>query len=456
MAAHSLLFVANPYVVYWTCSGLETAFFSSVLGLGVALLCRKGHSHRLHALGIALLCISALLRPDGFVFLAVSLAIVLLVLQSRFQRLISLGTCFICAALLLPFLFWRSHYFGDNLANPFHAKSGWSVLGVLGQLGTWGGWRLVFSYAAANPFLGALLLIGNILCITKSRSFERLPAVLFFVALAETFYIGSDWMGNCRFLVHALPVAVLGSAIGFNCIRGTACASWRRGVATALEGTLIVLSLGWFLASADNRGRPHAVHLVRGLRAFRIEMVSPCQESANELIWHAPEHCPIGVADIGYVKFTTWNPVVDIAVGLTEPARDGKGRWTFGEEYLRRRLSALSPCALLIKTSPDGRADSPREDCALRWVRRQGYRVARLVGWEEKPDRGTRIEVWVNPAHEWQMVAPEVVEKRLRSAIRYVPYDSNMRRQALMIRDRVRASSEPLAPSISGSGAVDP
>jgi hypothetical protein len=157
---------------------------------------------------------------------------------------------------------------------------------------------------------------------------------------------------------------------------------------------------------------------------------APEQSSSNDALWHQPAGCAAGIGDIGYFKFLSNVHVIDIGAGLTEPARDQRGKWSFNEAFVRQRVKGIRPCALWVQTDPDGLPVWSRHGAALSAAQDVGYRLSHILPMERKPDLGNYFSVWIRPDISWTEIDPLVVKDRTARVLEYIPYDSNAKLQS--------------------------
>lgn len=239
------------------------------------------------------------------------------------------------------------------------------------------------------------------------------------------YYIGLDWMGHSRFLVHIFPIALLGAILGY------------QGVFTCLKTLLIrrifsilliIMSIGsiiWFFGSVDDLRRPRIDRLALSLRSLGRSISVPFKACSNDALWHLPIGCTAGISDIGYFKFLTDVHVIDIGVGLTEPARNSRGEWCYGEEYIIQRICNIKPCALYVQTTSSGSYPYPREKAALESAIEMNYWLSHSLPLEKEPDLGNCYSVWLAPNLKWKGLCAHDVLQRTERVLKYVPYDRN-------------------------------
>jgi hypothetical protein len=197
--APALLVAANGTWAFYSTTGMETALFALLLGVGVLLAGYE--SRRSAALAGLALAASALVRPEGLgYFLAVVVAGAFDAGDRR--RLGHLAGAF--AAAFLPYLAWRWHHYGYPLPNTYYAKASPSLaLWIRGLVRT-------EQYLTGYLFWLAVLAIA---CLIRRRPRPwRLAACIVAGALANMIIAGGDVFGFYRFLLPAMPAGAIAIA----------------------------------------------------------------------------------------------------------------------------------------------------------------------------------------------------------------------------------------------------
>ena len=242
------LLAALPGFAAWSSGGLETALFTALGLLGVALALRD----RFAAAGVVL-ALASMTRPEGaLLFAAAATAELLYGRRPSFR---------FYAAFLVPFAAfyaWRFWYYGHPFPNTFYIKA------AVGGTSLANGGRYLLGFAREN----GLWLCAPLLALYRARdrrlalhSLVLLPLYTLYVAS-----VGGDFMALHRFLVPMTPYLAL---IVHDTLRGRA---WLRYAAPALialcawnaarvdRGTLAFIgardgidSIGYLRKFADDR-----------------------------------------------------------------------------------------------------------------------------------------------------------------------------------------------------------
>ncbi len=208
--------IAVTPTVVWSASGQEHALQGLLLTLMV--LCVFAMANWRWPVAV-LLSVYVLTRPEGpMIVIAVFLTGIWLTRQSN-GRLFNTADA---ALALLPFLtfvglmVFRVTYFGDVFPNPYYAKS--SEAGFIGLINPLsGGWFYLLSGLRDSGVLWILPLIF----LVRGRppwmviGFSIVAAHVVFVVWAK-----GDWMGQYRFLMPVLPVAVMLATCGVSQLGG--------------------------------------------------------------------------------------------------------------------------------------------------------------------------------------------------------------------------------------------
>ena len=195
-----LAVAAHLALPYWAAKGLETALFT-LLVTGGLFLHAGARGPRGALLGIHLLALSALTRPEGLLFLA--LAVV--------DRACRRGDPARLLAILLPVLLLAPHfvfrlaYYGYPLPNTFYAKVGGGVEQCLRGL----------HYLSAFFLRPASVLFLAALAAAAPRGPHRFLAVAVAAGCAGVAYVGGDAFGAYRFVIPVLPALSLLTVAGF-------------------------------------------------------------------------------------------------------------------------------------------------------------------------------------------------------------------------------------------------
>lgn len=242
----ALLGTLAPFAV-WSTGGLETMPFALALFATWALVVRErepGASGRPPRSGGALLAglagvATVLLRADGFLWLGVTLGVVVLDALARGDRtqlraaLLAGGLAALAAGA--QFL-WRHGYYGEWLPNTARVKTGFSGLRLergLKYLGTLA--LCVPGLVLAIPL--GLVGGGRVGAGPRGRwlGLQLLGVTTF--AAAYSVWVGGDFMPMARFVVPALPFLALFAGGGLMALE-------RRGPVPALAAALVLVVPG--------------------------------------------------------------------------------------------------------------------------------------------------------------------------------------------------------------------
>jgi hypothetical protein len=226
--AGALLYALSPAATVWAMAGLETPLFTTLLTWGVFFSLRGTREEagpaRLPVAAALLIAAATLTRPEGLL-VAVAVAAAL---PAR-QRLGFLG---IVVAALLPWLVWRTAYYGDLLPNTFHAKVGMSAaqivrgaryyLAFLVECGSWTIASIALGLLAARRRLTARILLAVVL-----------PFLGYIVA------IGGDFMPMYRFFAPITGLLALLLVDGLDAFLDRRATAPRATVAAAVAIAIV-------------------------------------------------------------------------------------------------------------------------------------------------------------------------------------------------------------------------
>jgi arabinofuranosyltransferase len=200
-----IVLTASPVIV-WSLGGLETLLFSLLATLGSLVLISEADSPRsqlrLTAISGLLFGLCLLTRPDGIIFIVVSLAWI--ILREREARRVRLVTFSLpIAVIMVPFIVWQWSYYHSLVPNSFYVKAGESSPET-----ALAGLEYVARYAASPPFL-PLFLLGFLIWITARRKWNAV--FLYLAASIATYvlfivYVGGDHMQSYRLMVPLIPL----------------------------------------------------------------------------------------------------------------------------------------------------------------------------------------------------------------------------------------------------------
>ncbi len=211
MPAFVLLF--SPCFVFWSGSGLETAFFTFLLAVAVLRFirecrsiekCRAGESLLPpHFTSGVLLGLACLTRMEGVLLLTVNLATLIILLRrgkiqawlSVVWHLVSFGTVF------GVWFLWHWWYYSHPFPNTYYCK-------------VWGGgyelWLRGLRHVTEFSLATICLPVFSVLSFVLSRDWrERYLAATILVLIGGVVRVGGDHFALYRFLVPVLPLLAL-------------------------------------------------------------------------------------------------------------------------------------------------------------------------------------------------------------------------------------------------------
>ena len=113
--------LSNRTFLAWTSSGLETSMFDFVILLWIHVaVFRRGTTRPLELVAIAVL--AALTRPDGLLFVAATLVLVVIELPDTRNRRRAIAACIAGIVAIAAYLGWHLHTYGEWFPNTFYAK----------------------------------------------------------------------------------------------------------------------------------------------------------------------------------------------------------------------------------------------------------------------------------------------------------------------------------------------
>ena len=208
-----ILLATTPGLSAEAVQGLETVPFALliVLGVGAAALAleetdRRRATRRLLGAGLAL-ALASLTRPEG---LGVTTLVLIGALVSTRGRT-ALGPAAICGlvvlAVVLPYEWLRSDWYGSLLPNTFHAKTGGGLHHVLRGVGYVG--RFLLGHPATALLSGAALWSTRGRWTRRPRPAVAVPLTVLLGYLGYVVSVGGDFKPTWRFVVPVLPLWTL-------------------------------------------------------------------------------------------------------------------------------------------------------------------------------------------------------------------------------------------------------
>lgn len=325
---------APPFLV-WSLSGTEIPLFTFLLLAGFFLVERNERAaSALLAFGLA-----GFVRPEGTMFFAVALAI--LILRYPEKRDVFLWGGAVIASYII-YAIWKWNYFHAILPNTFYAKTG--PFSIMISNGMQYLSKFFVSY-------GYLLVAGIFISKRAGKKNFPLSIPIAFVAAnwASILVLGGDWMPHFRLLLPTLPISVVVAS---------------RAVTEALEKRHLpfAATLGVFLVLL-----PGTV----GYELFLAERTSVVafERLGKRFAEILPPGTSLACGSIGAIGFYSDLPVIDI-LGLTDSwiARHGKivssqpGHLKTDGEYILER----SPDLLLFGNVWIHRGVQSREEMRIK------------------------------------------------------------------------------------------
>lgn len=237
----------TPTVV-WAASGQEHALQSLLLLLVVfCVYCLQ----RWRWPVAVILAVFVLTRPEAPIIVIAVFCAALYLSRRAGGSLVNSANA---AVALLPFsvfcglIAFRLVYFGDPMPNPYYAKSsGTALIGVFNPLGA--GWTYILSGLRDT----ALLFIFGLFFLIPVRRQPAWVVIAIAVLLGQMLFViwaKGDWMGQYRFLMPVLPIALLLAPLGLKKLGGL-----RRRLAFCAVATLVLVHTT-VIGVADFRSSP--------------------------------------------------------------------------------------------------------------------------------------------------------------------------------------------------------
>ncbi|GDX83305.1 hypothetical protein LBMAG42_51160 [Deltaproteobacteria bacterium] len=301
------LLLASP-TVRWSVDGMDAPLFALVLTGGWLTVTRARPG-----VGLALLGLAALVRPEGMLHLAVAGALV--VLQVGWRRAVM--PVFATIFALVAYHSLRTAWFGEFVPTP-------TLLKIVATPASLYGLRQGVLEAA--PYVGALLLLAR--RPTLATAIAMIPMLLQIAVVTRS---SGDWMAGGRLVMPgAIATAVLLAAIHRD---GTSVSPLRQALAgvLALLGVAL-LPAAWGAVGAEWQPLPTVSRLAGGTNRG---LVTPLPEDVAWIVEHVPDGRCVLVNDVGMVGGIPGICVLDLRGLVTrasaEAAAEGRQEEWFGE-----------------------------------------------------------------------------------------------------------------------------
>jgi arabinofuranosyltransferase len=326
-----LVVAAHPAFGFWAAKGLETSLFSLLLTVGVCVAA-SARDFRKRLLGIHLLCLASLTRPEGLLF--VILAVAAEVLRNdraeagRDRMAMRLAACLLPLGLIVPHVVFRLAYYGYPLPNTFYAKVG-------GGIEQW--WRGVVYLSSFFVLPEGILYLFAIVALVKEKTPFRILGIALVAGFAEVIYVGGDGFGAHRFLVPLLPILCLLTVKGMSRVVSLAVArgdpvdpsmgepGFRpRRIAQFAPIVLAILAFATGLRASEAEERE--------VKSFTSLMI----EAARVLKARTPEGITIALNPSGAIPYYCGRRTIDMLglndVHIAHRPVEGMGRLRAGHE----------------------------------------------------------------------------------------------------------------------------
>jgi arabinofuranosyltransferase len=211
--------------------GLESSFFSMLVGLGLLGAIRETEHPEARPWSAVALALAALTRPEGALAFGLLFGGRLLLTRFRPGRNAWVGAGLVVGTLLAHEAL-RLGYYGDWVPNTFHAKVGGGLAAAQRGLAYLGG----FAMSHVGLSLGLLAGAVGTLKLAKRRPAAWLPLVLLLPWLAYIVTVGGDFKGTWRFVLPLLAPMVALVPAGLAVLLG----SKPRALAATAVGLLVL------------------------------------------------------------------------------------------------------------------------------------------------------------------------------------------------------------------------
>lgn len=274
--------------------GLESSFFSMLVGLGLLGALRESESPDAPPWSAVALALAALTRPEGALAFGLLFGGRLLLTRSQPGRRAWVGASLVIGTLVAHEAL-RLGYYGDWVPNTFHAKVGGGLTAAQRGLGYLAG----FAMSHVGLSLGLLLGLAGTLKLARRRPAAWLPLILILPWLAYIVTVGGDFKGTWRFVLPLLaPMAALVAA-GLAELLGTR----PRAIAGTALGLLLVqgaMDLPRALPDALDRASYRAIDMEQRLAV------------GHWLRQNVPGDTLLAIHSAGTIPYASGLPTIDL------------------------------------------------------------------------------------------------------------------------------------------------
>lgn len=354
----------NRSLAYWAPAGLETALFAFL-----ALLCLFTYLKRSWGLIVAIV-LAVWIRPEG----ALVAGLLLLIEYAERRKLprFTMSASAVALLLSLPFIVFKTVYYGSLLPNPFYAKTGFDWQQVTSGLEYC--WRFLSHYG----FWGVSLIVPAIFFRRLNRN-QR--AVLLFAALYTLYIvvIGGDVLKVHRFFLPVIGCYAILPLLGLSHLINKVAAKTRTLLLFLISIPLVVLTYEMPREFAEIYNRNE------------INFTAEQKELAFKMLQFDSTDFSVATSTIGVFGYELLGHKVIDMLGLTDPtiARhseiappDIRHTW---KELKHNSQYLLSEAPDYIIFSTGIKPSAPAEQVLLQYP--QFLRSYRSVGWHLPPGK---------------------------------------------------------------------
>jgi len=206
----------------WATGGLETSLFTFLVSAAFFVICISNlrYGVRLPLTGL-LLTLGMMTRPDGVVFYVIVLVFVVVRMVRRDEQGTFVRNLILFNAPLvlvfLPYMIWKTLYYGSILPNTYYAKSGG---GAYYSQGFFYVWLYLKAYISSALAVAGFIALISVIVERKSPDRDTQSAALVMAIMLVAGYIvlfvarvGGDFM-YARFLHPVIPLIYFGAEAG--------------------------------------------------------------------------------------------------------------------------------------------------------------------------------------------------------------------------------------------------
>ncbi len=348
----SFLFAISYPFVYWSATGMETTFFTSLILASLIIQHYDLKSSSIFPKASIIFVLLSLCRVEGIVFYLFSIPAKIFLIKSKrnhFNKLYFkkyfMEFCIIISSFII-FELWRFYYYQDIISNTYYAKYG----GMQWILGFKYMWAFVSKY-----YLLLLLAGGSVFILKNSNTFLKHLMIAYLVGyIGLIIFIGGDWMWHFRYFIPLIAMFwILSSSCFAKMIQIIANYNIKYFFKVGIT-IILVLLIGFIFKNTiiqNTNTWKNVLSLKTKKSSFCIEalIVNAHKSIAHYLNQNIPANSTLAANHIGSLGYYSQFTILDM-VGLINPEVAKQFNMRFHEKYHVDNLLEKKPDYVLLTT----------------------------------------------------------------------------------------------------------